>query len=91
MARNPNMLACSMQNSRSCLIIMVNDEIMRRRGWNTGLLLRHEIGHCNGWPGTHPDQQYLITSTHWVPERDRVKLPLDRLEQADRIRAGAPR
>jgi len=90
MTRNPYMLACSLQNSRSCLVIMVNDEIMRKRGWTTGLLLRHEIGHCNGWSGDHPGQRYLLTSTHWVPEKDRVKLPLDRLERADKIRAGAP-
>src|SRR6516165_6107420 len=45
----PQMLACSMNNARSCLIIMVKDEVMRQRGWTTGLLLRHERGHCNGW------------------------------------------
>src|SRR5262245_11776782 len=28
---------------------------MRARGWTTELLLRHEIGHCNGWPSDHSD------------------------------------
>jgi len=87
----PQMLACSMHNSRSCLIIMVKDEVTRTRGWTTGLLLRHEIGHCNGWGGDHAGERPLISNTHWVPERDRVRLPLERLEEADRIRAGAPR
>src|SRR5262245_61016927 len=42
---NPVLLACSYRYA---------SDVMRERGWNTGLLLRHEIGHCNGWPGDHP-------------------------------------
>ena len=50
---NRNILACSTHNSRSCLIVMVNDELMRKRGYTTGLLFRHEQGHCNGWGPDH--------------------------------------
>src|SRR5262252_8866360 len=39
---NPALLACSQRNEKSCLIIMVSDEVMRHRGYSSGLLLRHE-------------------------------------------------
>jgi hypothetical protein len=70
----PNVLACSIQRPRACLIILVDDEVMRKRGWTTGLLLRHEMGHCNGWPGDHPGERGLTApSTHWVPEHERPR------------------
>src|SRR5215510_2543726 len=31
--------------------------VMKARGWTTALLLRHETGHCNGWPSDHPGQR----------------------------------
>lgn len=91
--RNPVMLACSYPtyDLRSCLIIMVNDRLMRRRGWTTGLLFRHEQGHCNGWPGNHLGERPIPAGTHWVPEAERVTIPLDRVQQAQRAKAGAPR
>ena len=70
----PQLLACSTHNSQSCLIVMVKDKVMRQRGWTTGLLLRHERGHCNGWPGDHAGERPLLTSTHWIPESERVTL-----------------
>jgi hypothetical protein len=70
---NAKMLACAIHNAKSCVIYMVADEVMRQRGWNTGLLLRHEIGHCNGWPGDHPDQRPVPWPlTHWVPASERI-------------------
>jgi hypothetical protein len=71
---NPKMLACARHNEKSCIIYLVEDEVMRERGWNSGLLLRHEIGHCNGWPGDHPDQRNAPWPlTLWVPASERVK------------------
>jgi hypothetical protein len=79
----PQMLACSMNNARSCLIIMVKDEVMRQRGWTTGLLLRHERGHCNGWGADHAGERPVMAdTTQWVSESARVRLPLDRLQKA---------
>ena len=88
--RTPFMLACSYINQKSCLVIMVNDGIMRRKGWTTGLLLRHEIGHCNGWSGDHVGQRPVTKDTHWVSEHERARPPLDRLQRAEQVRAGAP-
>src|SRR5262245_58753638 len=68
---NETMLACAWHNDKSCVIYMVEDRIMRQRGWNTGLLLRHEIGHCNGWPVDHPGQRALTApSTYFVPQTE---------------------
>jgi hypothetical protein len=50
----PKMLGCSFKSPLGCVIIMVKDDIIRENGWTTGLLLRHEMGHCNGWPADHP-------------------------------------
>jgi hypothetical protein len=93
--RTAAMLACSYPSYadgfRSCLIIMVKDEIMRRRGWTTGLLFRHEQGHCNGWlGGDHVGQRPLTTNGWWVTPSERIKVPHDRLERAEKARAGAP-
>lgn len=84
----PQMLACSMSNTRSCLIIMVKDEVMRQRGWTTGLLLRHERGHCNGWGGDHiGERPVMANSPQWVPDNARVQLPLDRLQRTMTFRS----
>jgi hypothetical protein len=56
---NPHTLACAYRRVNSCVIYMVEDAVMRQRGWNTGILLRHEIGHCNGWAADHPGQRAL--------------------------------
>jgi hypothetical protein len=56
---NPITLACAMVYEKNCVIYLLPDETMRKRGWTTGLLLRHEIGHWNGWPGDHPGERPL--------------------------------
>ena len=61
-------LACSIRayDGKSCLIMMVEDEAMRKRGWTTGLLLRHEMGHCNGWTQAHEGQRSVYSgATHF--------------------------
>jgi len=68
---------------------MVRDEVMRKRGYNTGLILRHERGHCNGWDGYHTGGRPAY-STYWVPERERMAVPRDWLEKAEKIRAKLP-
>jgi hypothetical protein len=46
-------LGCAFPKEKSCTIILVEDNLMRKRGWHMGILLRHEIGHCNGWSNDH--------------------------------------
>jgi hypothetical protein len=72
---NPKLLACSKRNEWSCIIVMVKDEIMRQRNWTTGLLLRHEIGHCNGWGADHAGERSISFPTiHWAHPNARVRL-----------------
>jgi hypothetical protein len=69
----PYLLACSWRNDKSCLVVMVKDEVMRTRGYNTGLLLRHEIGHCNGWGREHEGERAIgAPNKYWVPAPQRV-------------------
>jgi len=68
------MLACAWHDAKSCVIYMVEDRIMREHSWNTGLLLRHEIAHCNGWPSDHPGERAVRwPTTHLLPESERIK------------------
>jgi hypothetical protein len=54
-----NPVACSFRTydsvsgeTLSCLIML------GPATWNDERALRHEIGHCNGWPGDHPGARY---------------------------------
>ena len=47
-----NWRGCSHPVSRrSCIIIVVNKTFM---GATPQAVIRHETGHCNGWPANHP-------------------------------------
>ena len=45
--------ACARAISYTCQIWILTDEWLKRIGKNYDRVLRHEIGHCNGWPGDH--------------------------------------
>jgi hypothetical protein len=76
------LLACSTHNHSSCIIVLVKDEVMRQRSWTTGMLLRHEMGHCNGWGGDHAGERSISwPTTHWVQDYMRVRLPTPRPKQ----------
>ena len=47
-------LGCAYKRPDSCVVFMIADPFIKARGWTAKILLRHEIGHCNGWPGDHP-------------------------------------
>ena len=40
-----------------CEIFIEDEKAITARGYTRELMLRHEIGHCNGWPGDHPGQR----------------------------------
>lgn len=51
-------LGCSRRHGDVlCHIVLVDEKIIKEQGWTRELMLRHEIGHCNGWPGDHPGQR----------------------------------
>ena len=58
-ADTPNAIACSFRTydsvsgeTISCLIMLGPDT------WEDERALRHEMAHCNGWPGDHPGARY---------------------------------
>jgi hypothetical protein len=54
----PWTLGCAYRfNAENCLIILLADRLIREKGWSTEIMLRHELGHCNGWPGNHPGER----------------------------------
>jgi hypothetical protein len=42
-------LGCSYRYETSCAVFMATDEMIRAAGHDPRTVLRHEIGHCNGW------------------------------------------
>lgn len=48
-----NQRGCSVITSKnSCLVVTVNKTF---KGATPESILRHEEGHCNGWPASHPN------------------------------------
>jgi hypothetical protein len=40
---------------KECLVVIGDEDILLTLGvFDAKVVLRHEIGHCNGWPGDHP-------------------------------------
>jgi hypothetical protein len=64
-----------------CEVYIVNDQILKRYQTNVWLSLKHELGHCNGWPGDHPKATKVSSIT-----RPEVKLP----EETQWLRASPP-
>lgn len=55
-------LGCSRRYATSCWIALVADNVIREWGWTPELMMRHEMGHCNGWGGDHAGQR-----PYWEP------------------------
>jgi hypothetical protein len=70
-------LACAQRTSKnSCDIHIIDETFFPKFKESYSVLLRHELGHCNGWPGTHPNSTLnrvfhevdvqLPSNTKWV-------------------------
>ncbi|AWC25356.1 hypothetical protein CO731_04851 [Aminobacter sp. MSH1] len=44
---------CAKRLSPKVCVVVIVEETYKRA--TPSAVLRHERGHCNGWPGTHPD------------------------------------
>jgi hypothetical protein len=47
-------LGCAKVVWGTCLIVKVSDEEIQSYGHDPDVFMRHEHGHCNGWPASHP-------------------------------------
>jgi hypothetical protein len=52
-------LACAIVRNESCEIYIVADGTLKAFGLTYALTLRHELGHCNGWPADHRGARYV--------------------------------
>jgi hypothetical protein len=56
-------VGCARSVYGKCLIFVLPDAELKRTGFNPEYVLKHEIAHCNGWPGEHPgartEKEYL--------------------------------
>ena len=59
-ASDPSGLGCAWKNKPApgvCWIIHAPEKDIIEAGYTVKLVIRHERGHCLGWPGTHPGQR----------------------------------
>lgn len=53
-------LGCSLRfTSEFCIIMIATEDAIRAAGATPEVVLRHEHGHCNGWPKNHPNARPL--------------------------------
>jgi hypothetical protein len=53
-------LACAYRaypSENECVMFLPSNDLLEITGWSEEILLRHEIGHCNGWPANHPNER----------------------------------
>lgn len=46
-------IACNQLQGKNCVIAMAAYPVIQATGIDPGLVLRHEIAHCNGWGADH--------------------------------------
>jgi hypothetical protein len=51
----PITLGCAIHvgEGRGCIVVIANDEILKRTPWSYDMVWRHENGHCQNWGGDH--------------------------------------
>lgn|SRR5262249_6737494 len=78
-------VACSarLADGTKCWMFIATDKIIEKRGYTLAIVLRHELGHCNGWKHDKKDKKKdggiwvradnprpmpaLPASTYWLP------------------------
>src|SRR5271170_4548143 len=64
--------ACSWVSKGVCHIVVSDTEKDERA---LPLIRQHEIGHCNGWPGSHPNGRWVeVKSGKEVPPPKNARL-----------------
>lgn len=70
-------------NRAACLIIMPSDDYIRQHtAQDPKETLRHETGHCNGWPADHPRSQSKWKWVEKTPTNSERTLSCDPYEEA---------
>jgi hypothetical protein len=80
----PGTHACAYVWPKACIVMIPEDDFLKRRGRQFEEILRHEIGHCNGWPGDHggaylqsdPPKQPVLPAHKFPPKVDLLPRPI---------------
>jgi hypothetical protein len=84
----PITLGCARHNETECWIIIATDPILRAAGLTYEIVLRHEVGHCGGWPNDHRGARPLDAKPALGPPPTLVKcLRSDGTEEPCELRA----
>jgi hypothetical protein len=82
---------------KKCRIMMLTEDIIKRKGESYTLALRHELAHCNGWkhPNTTNGKKFNIgdrweeaEGAKWVAAN--TKVPMPKLPASTRILPASP-
>src|SRR5262245_23033325 len=46
-------LACTSVRTDECAITLAREQDIIKAGWTRNIVMKHELGHCNGWPKDH--------------------------------------
>jgi hypothetical protein len=52
-------VACAERKDHSCTIHLGANEILIATGHTFASIMRHELGHCNGWSGNHEQARWV--------------------------------
>ena len=55
-----NIIGCAYRSGDSCRVVIVTDNLLKAANSTRARIMRHELGHCNGWPGDHPGARPLV-------------------------------
>jgi hypothetical protein len=58
-------LGCNRRWPDECLVWIAPDDVIEALGLTREVVLRHEIGHCNGWPSDHPGMRARTSYSEW--------------------------
>src|SRR5262245_10713988 len=80
----PVTLGCAFVGKDECWIVLAEDATIESYGWTTEIVKRHEIGHCNGWPGDHRGARLAPQPNVPAPSETIVQPAVIRWEVIDR-------
>jgi len=64
----------------ACLLILPSDDFLSTLGRELKELYRHEIAHCNGWPGHHDGKTWKLKSKTVEPTQVSPVTPENRVD-----------
>jgi hypothetical protein len=64
--KNPRnyITGCARLVGNTCYVVVADEDILRKTGLSFRIVLRHETGHCGGWPPSHFGAR-LATEQDW--------------------------